>query len=202
MGQYYKPCLLNETKDMVESWACSHKFGNGLKLMEHSYIGNNFVGIIENNIADNPKPVVWAGDYADGENGDDDGDNLYSVAEQGDELLYDEMPSADLEQYKYSRVQEESELYWGVFERQMIPESYRYIVNHDKNEFIDKSKSIVGEYGAIHPLPLMTCEGNGRGGGDFRGESELVGAWARDVISVSETKPEGFSEVIFDIVED
>ena len=45
---------------------------------------------------------------------------------------------------------------------------------------------------------------NGRGGGDFRGESELVGSWARDVISVEATKsaiPKDYTELKFDLVE-
>jgi len=48
---------------------------------------------------------------------------------------------------------------------------------------------------------LLTCEGNGRGGGDFRGESELVGLWSRNLISVSEELPEGYTELEFNIVE-
>jgi hypothetical protein len=47
----------------------------------------------------------------------------------------------------------------------------------------------------------LTCEGNGRGGGDYRGESPLIGSWARDVISVSDTKPKDFEELVFDLVE-
>jgi len=42
---------------------------------------------------------------------------------------------------------------------------------------------------------------NGRGGGDFRGESDLVGSWARDLISVSKELPTGYKELIFDLVE-
>ena len=45
---------------------------------------------------------------------------------------------------------------------------------------------------------------NKRGGGDFRGESELVGSWARDIISVESKKsdiPKDYTEVIFDLIE-
>lgn len=38
----------------------------------------------------------------------------------------------------------------------------------------------------VHPLPLLTAEGNGRGGGDYHEQNpdiELVGTWARDSIS-------------------
>ena len=37
--------------------------------------------------------------------------------------------------------------------------------------------------------------GNGRGGGDYYGENEeLVGTWARDVISIEKDKPNGYDE--------
>ena len=42
LGQYYTPVNI----DTME-WVKSHDYGNGSKLMEHSYIGNNFVEAIE-----------------------------------------------------------------------------------------------------------------------------------------------------------
>ena len=62
MGQYYKPiCLDNE---LQEQWVYSHDYDNGLKLMEHSYIGNSFVGIVERLLSVGNlwymKPLVWA----------------------------------------------------------------------------------------------------------------------------------------------
>lgn len=67
MGQYFKPCLLAEDKKTVIEFMYSHDYGNGLKLMEHSYVGNDFVSAFETLIAHKPKYVVWAGDYADNE---------------------------------------------------------------------------------------------------------------------------------------
>jgi hypothetical protein len=62
---------------------------------------------------------------------------------------------------------------------------FRYIINHDKKEFIDKSEIRKDESGMkIHPLSLFTCEGNGRGGGDFHGEDDRIGSWSRDRISM------------------
>jgi len=69
----------------------------------------------------------------------------------------------------------------------------RYILNHTKKLFVDKH-SCRGPY---HPLPILTAEGNGRGGGDCR-PSPLVGSWARDEISVGETT-EGFEELFFEM---
>ena len=77
----------------------------------------------------------------------------------------------------------------------------RYVINHDTKEYVDKNNVPDKDGWKIHPLPLLTCEGNGRGGGDFRGESELVGLWSRNLISVSEKLPEGYTELEFNLVE-
>jgi hypothetical protein len=43
----------------------------------------------------------------------------------------------------------------------------------------------------LHPLPLLTAEGNGRGGGDYDGPNmDMVGTWARDVISMENEAPD------------
>ena len=42
----------------------------------------------------------------------------------------------------------------------------------------------------LHPLSLLTAEGNGRGGGDYNGPNmDMVGTWARDVISMENEAP-------------
>jgi hypothetical protein len=67
---------------------------------------------------------------------------------------------------------------------------YKYIVNHTKKQYISK------ENREIHPLPLLTAEGNGMGGGDYRGSNEMeVGSWARDCISLEKEIPIGFEEL-------
>jgi hypothetical protein len=69
MGQYYYPVVLGKNKRTVKQWMLSHDFNSGLKLMEHSWIENDFVKRFETLIHDNPQPVVWAGDYAEHCNG-------------------------------------------------------------------------------------------------------------------------------------
>jgi hypothetical protein len=79
---------------------------------------------------------------------------------------------------------------------------YRYIINHSKKQFVDKMASKAEEEGMkYHPLPLLTCEGNGRGGGDYRGDSPLIGSWARDVISVEVEAPADYKELVFNLLE-
>jgi hypothetical protein len=65
-----------------------------------------------------------------------------------------------------------------------------FIINHTKMEYVMKNNQ-------IHPLPLLTAEGNGRGGGDYHGSDEdLIGTWARDVISVAMQPPGGYTMLI------
>jgi len=172
MGQYFSPIVLNDKKTQPKAWIYSHNFGSGLKLMEHSWMKNTFVGAFESLILRNPENVVWCGDYADNVKGCKT--NLYDRCKE----------STKVRPTKITTLKES-----------------RYIINHDKKQFVDKTKVPTDADGwRIHPLPLLTCNSNGRGGGDFRGESELVGKWAYDKISVDSKKPKGYAELIFDLV--
>jgi len=42
---------------------------------------------------------------------------------------------------------------------------------------------------------LLTAEGNGRGGGDFCGNDDHVGTWARHLIQVMSVATEGYTEL-------
>lgn len=165
MGQYYRPVFLNE-EEKPKTFFYAHKYGNGLKLMEHSYLGNDFVSAVEHHLFNNAERVVWAGDYADEENGT--GVNLYALCDDANDVA----PNKD-------------QINNGKF-----------VVNLSKHQFIDKTKIEDGnDSWGIHPLPLMTCEGNGRGGGDYHGENEFIGTWSRDLIMVSDDVPEGYVEI-------
>ena len=173
MGQYFSPIVLNDKKTQPKAWIYSHNFGSGLKLMEHSWMKNTFVGAFESLILRNPENIVWCGDYADNVKGCKT--NLSDRCKESTKVTPTKITT--------------------------LKES-RYIINHDKKQFVDKTKVPTDADGwRIHPLPLLTCNSNGRGGGDFRGESELVGKWAYDKISVDSKKPKGYAELIFDLVE-
>ena len=212
MGQYYKAVFLTENNKPLAS-VVSYDFGNGAKLMEHSWLKNPFVRFVERQLMVTPQKVVWAGDYADEEDpstlsnaeikllADEEstysnsevlkekGVNLYSLSETIGKLTHDENNKNKYE-HDYKEV---------------APLSAKYLINHDKKQFVDKTKAPKDAEGwQIHALPLLTCEGNGRGGGDYRGESDLIGLWARNRISVATRKsdiPKGFEELIFDIKE-
>ena len=192
MGQYYKPVSLEKQEgiyshDYKNRWVNSNGeimlMGNGLKLMEHSWIGNSFVGAVEMLIAEGGDwygdRIVWAGDYADPE--PETEQNLYSICKT-------------------------------VKKRHTKVKGFRYIINLETKEFVDKRKVPVDHIytdkngkewkSRIHPLPLLTCEGNGRGGGDYHEENPLIGSWAGNRITVSKQKPSNeFTELNFDLVE-
>lgn len=170
MGQYYLAVNIDDMEHVSP-----HQYDNGAKLMEHSYIGNNFVEAVEFLLLDtgesknrwSGKRIVWAGDYADREPGE--GENFYTLAKgPGLQMLIEAVPS-----------------------------NYFYIINHDKKEYLDKRKCPLYDKWdlQIHPLPLLTAEGNGRGGGDYRRDNDLVGSWARNRISVSWVVPDDFIEI-------
>jgi len=161
MGQYYLIVILAEKsdksdksdKEYIRTYLDPGMYNNGMKLTEHSYIGNNFMNIIENLIGPNgmfyKSRLVWAGDYADNESNSDK--NLHKMCEAKSPFVSRD-PNV----------------------------SYTYIVNHTKKVYIKKNSSM-----DLHPLSLLTAEGNGRGGGDYYGPNiDMVGSWARDVISM------------------
>ena len=171
MGQYYVAVNVDNMEHVQP-----HKYDNGAKLMEHSYIGNNFVEAVEFLLIDDGQNkarwsgqrLSWAGDYAPTLQGEEG--NLYNLAKgDGLQMLVE-----------------------------AIPEDYKYLVNLDKKEYVDKTAC--PKFGEdsdwqIHPLPLLTAEGNGLGGGDFRGDNDYVGSWARNRISLMKQVPEGCIEI-------
>lgn len=191
MGQYYKPINL-EKKEFLRSY----EYDNGAKLMEHSYIGNNFIAAVEFLLSPDghwhKTPFVWAGDYMD------------------DGLFLDKLPHEQVRQlfneeektlYAYARHHFKEYKGEHAFNPDLI-----FIVNHSKNEYVDRSKLIAHfqkDNLTINPLPLLTCSGNGRGGGDYSGVDEsMVGEWAGDTISMEFEKPENYQERIVDFLEE
>ena len=97
----------------------------------------------------------------------------------------DNEPKSDKNLYSLA---DDKDPFYTDIPKDFIP--YRFIVNHTKKQYVEKK-------GDIHPLPILTAEGNGRGGGDYYGDSTHVGTWARDVISVENEVPTGYTELVF-----
>jgi hypothetical protein len=193
MGQYWKPIMIENME-----WVYSHDYDNGLKLMEHSWIGNNFVGVVMKLLSKGEKwykkPIVWCGDY---------------FSEEGEENYYDKA--------------DDNLKIMPVFSMKESEQVKCVLVNHTKKEYViispeDFKKSTKVKAQAkkmlkviegneerewkIHPLPLLTALGNGRGGGDFRGENDMIGYWARDILSVEKEIPKGYAELNVEFRED
>jgi hypothetical protein len=148
--------------------------------MEHSWAKNPFVRAVESLIYQNPQHIVWGGDYA--ENCKGNKTNTYQRCTESKEVKP---------------------------ETTLTDDDTRFIVNHTKKQYVDKTKVPKdNDDWCIAPLPLLTCEGNGQGGGDFfvvpdreQGNVCIIGFWARDLISVEPTKPTGYVEIVFDLIE-
>ena len=149
---------------------------------------DNLVLATELYLYQNSTKVVWVGDYANNrdkytgklDNDDRYDKNLYKVC--------NELPSLQIKM---------------VLPTELRYETFRYLVNHTKKEYIDKVRASAiatsrrDQY-IIHPLPLLTYESDAGGGGDYSGDcEEWVGAWARDLISVENDAPdEEYKEIV------
>ncbi len=189
MGQYYKFVILNDTKkngkEVIILYINPHKYNEGAKLMEHSYVNTDLLNTVEFLLSKYgpfyKSRIVWAGDYAEEEEGykadDCDGrPNLYYIAEN------------------YSS-------YSSIYNKN---DNNKYIVNHTKQLYtqIKQSEDNQIRHNQIHPLPLLVEEGNGSGGGDYDGHNQkLCGTWARDIISIEEEIPDNYSELVCDFEE-
>ena len=172
MGQYYKPCVLKKNyknvKQPVISGLYSYEFGNGLKLMEHSWVGNNFVRAAMQLIAKyKGYPFVWCGDYAEGIFTDINGESANAY------MLIHTITPSELEE---------------IVKENGIEENYKYIVNYTKREYIEIPEN--NDDWIIHPLPLLCADGNGLDGGDYYGiNMDKVGIWAYDRLGVTNKRP-------------
>ena len=212
MGQYYKPIILKDDKKHIEGYVYTHEYGCGLKLMEHAYIDNPVCNVVENYLKEKGGArLVWAGDYADAEpvkipkeqakqmwlnmvaNGKTETSFTEFWAKSPD--VYKRNPNGELAGeclYSLADSQEDEN---GKTIRRAKPKiqasaernNLRFLINRDKKQFVDLWDVPCIDGYRVNPLPLLTAEGNGRGGGDYSGINEkLVGSWARDFIIVKE----------------
>lgn len=171
MGQYYHGVVFSRGLTgmrVIEPWS----YDNGAKLMEHSYVGNDVVNAMYNEILDTPKVVVWLGDYSDERYGD----------------IWEKRISDDEFDHIFGKVWKEPGHYKKIEDYVVNLPTKHFLVNHSRKEYLDladyQDSNPPDEYGfVIDPLPILTAAGNGRGGGDYDGSCmEYVGRWAFDRI--------------------
>lgn len=207
MGQYYMPTLI--AKDGTISTLYSHDYDNGLKLMEHSYIGNTFVSAVCTQIWKKPTKLAWIGDYSD-----DPWEGPYTerISQEDFNELYRNVWGDERERFY---------IYPKPCGYLTLKNRRRYLVNHTTKEYVDLESYIEenkwhkrSEYRrrrdgrviakpyeydvCIRPLPLLTACGNGRGGGDYYdcfSDYGKVGSWAFCEIELTGIKPSGYNLV-------
>ena len=201
MGQYWKSVCL-DTKEQMEP----HKYDNGAKIMEHSWLKNNFVQAVEGMLTPKgkwwQKKLVWAGDYMD--------DNIYidpadllkvkqKIFDEYHETYPEQYP--DVESTGANLYYVSDEMFKEVRPAHIDMESYPFIVNYDENQYVDKRDCPDNNGWIIHPLPLLTCSGNGRGGGDYHQGNGFIGIWAGDRIGVVKTAPKDYELITPNFIE-
>lgn len=200
MGQYYTPIIMGKRYG-VQGTLYSWDYNEGLKLMEHSYLGTDFTNAVLRKIDHQPMRIAWMGDYAD----DYPEDDSKKREPYQQKLLKNEFMRIFKEQDK-KRIRPEPLEFKN-------PEDFNgwYLINHTQQTYVD-----LGEYQqmngweeewdgkkyrmTVHPLPLLTACGNGRGGGDYHDcypDYDKVGKWAFDLIEFASYKPVGFTEEIY-----
>lgn len=202
MGQYYKPLLIADDGTMQTAY--SHDYDNGLKLMEHSWIGNNFVNAVIQNIDGKPQRLAWLGDYADGVVDDscNFGDGFITQKTEFQKIynsVWGNDPEDDLDVKSIDRNTPEYVL--------SNENADCFVVNLTKGCYIDMEKYVAENkwkdsldtyFWCINPIPLLTSVGNGQGGGDYRGAHEDdVGSWAFDRIYMTALRPGNLKEVMY-----
>ncbi|MBR2734468.1 MAG: hypothetical protein IKD80_09560 [Selenomonadaceae bacterium] len=190
MGQYYRPIL-------GDSFGLNCKvFDRSIdgeytmaKLLEHSWWQNPFVNAFSEFLYNEPSRVIWCGDYAD----------------EPDDFNFPNC-SAFYVPY-YGEIWGESITAISVSSSDFTLDG-KFLLNHDTKQFVDlneyKANSIDKHGWTIHPLPLLTAIGNGRGGGDFHEGNtgyENVGIWAWQLISIEDTPPKDFSKFNIKVIE-
>jgi len=171
MGQYYLAIILGEEGQKPEIIRIyMTPFNCGMKLTEHSYLKNQFVNTFESLLAPDgifyKSRVVWAGDYADNEVGQEE--NLHEIAFN--------QPNKDFTT-KYQA---------------LILEKNQYIINHTKKQYVDKEKH--DKYHPL-PLLVAEGNGRG-GGDYHGINQDIIGSWSRDVISVENKIPDDYTEFV------
>lgn len=204
MGQYYEVTMLRcsgvkyfnryvipdkKGYNKLSKWNKEEVDKNGCyytmaKLMEHSYVDNQFVDAITEELINNgAAQIAWVGDYA-------------------------ELPAQYAAFNPWDKEDEAVSIkYTTPAAKHLL--SGKYIVNETKETYIDfdkyyknnkwierwtdnEGKNHRTEW-CIHPIPLLTAIGNGLGGGDYHGtDMSCVGDWAFDLIRIADKAPEGY----------
>ena len=200
MGQYYYPIILRQRGNRNYSQCFySHDYDhNGLKLTEHGWCGNSFTETVISQLFNKPGRLFWFGDYTEPEDFEDS--ELWKIVKRHYNKYRIEVdwskPYDDPSRYTFN----------NYTHPQMVNKRVgRFILNHTKKVFIDMDHyeeiAPKNEWtdSPLHPLVLLTCTSNGRGGGDYYGpDKEDCGCWMGDLIETQDVRPNGYKDITED----
>jgi len=175
MGAYFQATIEREHD---KKRYCTHTCGNGLKLLEHGYIGNNYVDSIMNLLHIEKGKLTWLCDYHE---------------EPG-------MQWSDIEE-----VDKVSEYCTPIDKKYIIVNhTKKIIINIEK---LIKLHNKDGRTTLlIHPLPILCNSDNeAMGGGDYRKDDSTRSTWKGDLIEIiipelNEKVPENYEDVTKDCI--
>lgn len=198
MGQYYTPVILNEEGGTVIGSFEPHEFDrNGSKLMEHSYFENGLVqsvvakALMASITSGKPITLAWVGDYADLD--EDIRTGYYTGQGRDYERIFLRAQRAANNRVRRLKPDDEdiakaykhggSVVFYNIIRKEKLS----LLLNKKAQIERRKARGISvydddPELFIIHPIPLLTAIGNGKGGGDYHDDGstcmEWVGKWA------------------------
>ena len=173
MGQYFQfICLLNETFIQFIHIFCHE---GGSKFLEMAYKNNYYMLRMEKLLSPGnlwyKQRVVLAGDNANNEKNHQV--NLFVLTLTESESGYKSGVTAQ-------NINPDASINNCIKEYCVEEDEFRYIINHDTYQYVDKQKSTT----KIHPLAILLEEGY----------INSAGLWSRQRISVQNHIPENFTE--------
>ncbi len=174
MGAYYMATIAKNGEVKMYS---THDVDNGLKLMEHSYIENEYVERIMSMLQETPGHLTWLCDYYEGP-----GLTWGNVEEATKEEFLEDSDYIDSDYFVLNLTQ-------------------NLCIDIDEAYKLSRKASTSWP---IHPLPIL-CNSNeqSQGGGDFHQEDSRRATWKGDLIQIvltADDVPEGFTDVTEDVI--
>lgn len=219
MGQYYTPVILNGTGGKSIGSFSPFDYENTMKLTEHSYLGNNFVAAVVakamaqsiNN--DRPITLAWLGDYATldedirakGYTGQHrDYERIFLRVQKTAKNRATRILPVDSEIRSFLKYADTAVFYDTIRREKLSLSAYKEVIIAKRKSGEMSSPYGEPEYLIFHPIPLLTAIGNGKGGGDYRGNHlEWIGKWALHPLLITingSPDPEGEWKDISEIV--
>ncbi len=194
MGQYYRAIVKKQNgrfdvynRNVVRNGKSEYTFA---KLTEHSWWYNDFVNAVCLDLycRKERNRIAWIGDYAT------------------EFLRCKEIKTFNgLDSTKIRMLAKRC---WNCDGKDVDENDFTldglYLINHTKKEYINCTayyqRSEMTDKWCLHPLPILTCIGNGLGGGDYCSPTidsteEYIGYWAWDEVSIENQPPIDYTEI-------